>query len=197
MPKINDKNYEYKDIKENKGKLALFTKSNIKMNTDGLNNTNNNANNNPIIKLDDKSNNIQMNLKELSKNIENEINYENYNNNNNNNNNKEHYNIQKIDLKNDKNKYYRCSYKDCNKVFLKQSNLKDHIRARTGEKPYTCSHPWCGKTFSRHLNMKKHEKIHLGNKKYFNSYPNCGKKFSASYNQKIHYRCHTGERPYK
>ena len=66
-----------------------------------------------------------MNLKELSKNIENEINYENYNNN-------EHYNIQKTDLKNDKNKYYRCSYKDCNKVFLKQSNLKDHIRARTG-----------------------------------------------------------------
>ena len=51
MPKINDKNYEYKDIKENKGKLALFTKSNIKMNTDGLNNTNNNANNNPIIKF--------------------------------------------------------------------------------------------------------------------------------------------------
>ena len=45
-------------------------------------------------KIDDKSNNIQMNLKELSKNIENEINYENYNNNNNNNNNKEHYNIQ-------------------------------------------------------------------------------------------------------
>ena len=80
MPKINDKNYEYKDIKENKGKLALFTKSNIKMNTDGLNNTNNNANNNTIIKfnnnnndllcekIDDKSNNIQMNLKELSKN---------------------------------------------------------------------------------------------------------------------------------
>ena len=101
-------------IKKNKGKLALFTKSNIKMNTDGLNNTNNNANNNPIIKfnnnndllcekIDDKSNNIQMNLKELRKNIENEINYENYNNNSNNNNNKEHYNIQKIDLKNDKN----------------------------------------------------------------------------------------------
>ena len=81
MPKINDKNYEYKNIKENKGKLGLFTKSNIKMNTGGLNNTNNNANNNPIIKsnnnnyndllcekIDHKSNNIQMNLKELSKN---------------------------------------------------------------------------------------------------------------------------------
>ena len=57
MPKINDKNYEYKYIKENKGKLALFTKSNIKMTTDGLNNTNNNANNNTIIKLNNNNNN--------------------------------------------------------------------------------------------------------------------------------------------
>ena len=44
-------------------------------------------------------------------------------------------NIQKIDLKNVKNKYYRCSYKDCNKVFLKQSNLKDHIRAAPAKNP--------------------------------------------------------------
>ena len=58
MPKINDKNYEYKDIKENKGKLALFTKSNIKMNTDGLNNTNNNANNNTIIKFNNHNNDL-------------------------------------------------------------------------------------------------------------------------------------------
>ena len=58
MPKINDKNYEYKYIKENKGKLALFTKSNIKMNTDGLNNTNNNANNNTIIKFNNNNNDL-------------------------------------------------------------------------------------------------------------------------------------------
>ena len=117
-----------------------------------------------------------MNLKELNKNIENEINYENYNNNNNNNNNKEHYNIQKIDLKNDKSKYCRCSYKDCNKVFLKQSNLKDHNRARTGEKPYTCSHPWCrSRKDNQHRNLKKHKKIHLGNKNT-----------SILINQKIH-----------
>ena len=109
------------------------------------------------------------------------------------------FNLQHLEEKQDKEKikYYRCSFKECNKVFLKQSNLKDHIRTHTGEKPYICLHPGCGKTFSQHGNLKKHEKIHSGNKKYYCNYPNCGKKFSASYNLKIHYRCHTGEKPYK
>ena len=149
--------------KDTKGKFSLFTISNI-------NTTSNEINNNNINKTEtqDKSKLIQPLIK-------------NQNNPNNNEKdlNKNLFNLQHLEEKDDKEKikYYRCSFKQCNKVFQKQSNLKDHIRTHTGEKPYMCLYPGCGKTFSQHGNLKKHEKIHSGNKKYYCNYPNCAKNF--------------------
>ena len=186
-------NIKPEENKETKSKFSLFITSNI-------NNLNTNLNSEinlkqklspPLIKFQ-LENNGQKKIKE-------ESNIESNGNRMNNETNKCLFNLQHLEEKQEKEKikYYRCSFKECNKVFLKQSNLKDHIRTHTGEKPYICLHPGCGKTFSQHGNLKKHEKIHSGNKKYYCTYPNCGKKFSASYNLKIHYRCHTGEKPYK
>ena len=186
-------NIKPEENKETKSKFSLFITSNI-------NNLNTNLNSEinlkqklspPLIKFQ-LENNGQKKIKE-------ENNIESNGNRMNTETNKCLFNLQHLEEKQEKEKikYYRCSFKECNKVFLKQSNLKDHIRTHTGEKPYICLHPGCGKTFSQHGNLKKHEKIHSGNKKYYCTYPNCGKKFSASYNLKIHYRCHTGEKPYK
>jgi hypothetical protein len=85
----------------------------------------------------------------------------------------------------DQPKYFRCTFSECNRVFPKECNLRDHIRTHTGEKPFQCSYASCKKSFSQHGNLKKHEKVHNGEKKFPCPFQGCGKKFSASYNLKV------------
>lgn len=93
--------------------------------------------------------------------------------------------VSQSDDTNERPKYYKCYFKDCDKLFPKESNLNDHIRTHTGEKPYKCGFENCGKSFSQLGNLKKHETMHIGDKAFYCEYPGCGKGFSAMYNLKV------------
>lgn len=50
----------------------------------------------------------------------------------------------------------QCQY--CNKLFAKNFDLQQHIRAHTGEKPFQCI--VCGRAFAQKSNVKKHMATH-------------------------------------
>ncbi|XP_061476112.1 zinc finger and SCAN domain-containing protein 2-like [Rhineura floridana] len=86
---------------------------------------------------------------------------------------------------------YACSY--CGKSFSRKSYIIKHERIHTGEKPYICSH--CGKGFISKSDLIKHERTHTGEKPYI--CPDCGRSFSRKQFLVTHRRTHTGEKPYK
>lgn len=56
----------------------------------------------------------------------------------------------------DKRRSLQCQY--CNKLFAKNFDLQQHVRAHTGEKPFQCI--VCGRAFAQKSNVKKHMATH-------------------------------------
>ncbi|CEG39669.1 cfz1-like protein [Plasmopara halstedii] len=84
----------------------------------------------------------------------------------------------------------------CNKQFRGRSELQNHIRTHTGEKPLKCSYSGCSKRYAHSSNLRAHERTHAGIKPYVCHYDGCGKSFAHSVSLKEHIWMHAGFQPY-
>ncbi|XP_066443187.1 oocyte zinc finger protein XlCOF8.4-like [Eleutherodactylus coqui] len=81
---------------------------------------------------------------------------------------------------------------ECGRCFGQRSNLVNHLKTHTGEKPFLCSQ--CGKGFAKKSNLLEHQRVHTGEKPFV--CPHCGKSFAQKSNLLGHLRVHTGEKPF-
>nr|ACI62835.1 CFZ1-like protein [Hyaloperonospora parasitica] len=84
----------------------------------------------------------------------------------------------------------------CTKQFRGRSELQNHIRTHTGEKPLKCSYAGCTKRYAHSSNLRAHERTHAGIKPYTCHYDGCGKSFAHSVSLKEHIWMHAGFQPY-
>lgn len=89
---------------------------------------------------------------------------------------------------NDADKYFICTYTNCQKVYAKPAHLKAHLRRHIGDKPYVCTWPNCTWKFSRSDELSRHRRSHSGVKPYKCNY--CTKCFSRSDHLTKHRKVH-------
>jgi len=104
--------------------------------------------------------------------------------------------IYRLSKKNSSARPYICDA--CGKSFKDRSNLSQHLRVHTKEKPYVCSFDGCKKSFAHSASLKEHLNSHCGAKPHICDFPGCGQSFAQASNLRRHQRgVHGGERPFE
>ena len=88
-----------------------------------------------------------------------------------------------------------CKFEGCTHGSNTQSELKQHMRSHTKEKPHLCT--MCGQRTATRKAMTIHQRIHTGDKPYKCTYEGCS--YAARFDSHLrrHVLVHTGAKPYK
>ena len=92
---------------------------------------------------------------------------------------------------------FPCPFQGCTYIAKYRSNLWDHKKTHTGEKPYICSWPSCTMRFSQTHQLKLHLRSHTGERPYICIANACLFPTSQKPGLKSHMLTHTGEKPFK
>lgn len=72
---------------------------------------------------------------------------------------------------------FPCPFEGCKYVAKYRSNLWDHKKTHTGEKPYVCTWPSCSMKFSQTHQLKLHLRSHTGERPYVCDWEGCNSAF--------------------